>query len=95
MGLNDLSHQEQFWESATSPHAWQTQQHHSWRALPIVLLHKTYSTNGDANNVAVLKATIDGSQSLCNIALRYPNRRNRDTNNDVAYSLTPFLEDKL
>ena len=33
----------------------------------------------------------DGEEpSLCNIALRYPNRRNRDTNHDVAYSFTPF-----
>ena len=45
---------------------------------------KTNSTTGDANNVAVLRATIDGYPLLCNIALRYTNRRNKDTNHDGA-----------
>ena len=58
------------------------------------LSRKTNSTNEDANKVAFLRATIDGSPSLCNIALRYPSRRNRDTNHDVAYSLLP-LADRL
>ena len=42
------------------------------------------------NKVEVLRATIDGSPSLCNISLRCPSRRNRDTNHDVAHSLRPF-----
>ena len=48
---------------------------------------------GHAKNVTVFRATIDGSSSLCNIALRYPSRRNKDTNHDVAltHSLTHSL----
>ena len=37
---------------------------------PIGLSHKTNSTKGDANDVAMLRATIDGSPSLYNIARR-------------------------
>ena len=55
------------------------------------LSRKTYSTNGAANKVAVSRATIDGSPSLCNITQRYPSRRNKDTIHDVAYSLTPSI----
>ena len=51
---------------------------------------KTNPTNGDVNKLAVLRATIDGSPTLGNIALRYLCRRNKDINHDVAYSLTTF-----
>ena len=57
---------------------------------PTVLSRKTDPPN-DGIKVAVLRATIDGSPSLCNIALRYPSRRNKDTNHDVAYSCLQHL----
>ena len=77
--------QEQLLEfaSAASPHPQQTQQHHSWRALQSDFDCRTYSTNGDDKKVAVLRAAIDGSPSLCNIPLRYSFRRNKDTHHDV------------
>ena len=58
---------------------------------PTGLSRKTNSTNGDANKVAVLRATIYGSPSLWNIPLRCPSRRNRDTNHDVAWLSHYFL----
>ena len=56
---------------------------------PTGLSRKTNSTNGVASKVAVLRATIDGSPSLCKSTRRYPSRRNVDTNHDVAHSVTP------
>ena len=92
-GLNDLSHMRfqktSAFVSASSPHVWQGQRHHLWRALQLGVHAKASSTNGDANKVTLLRATIDGSPSGCNIVLRCPSRRNKDTN-----SLTPFLSHK-
>ena len=41
-------------------------------------------------NVAVLRATRDGSSSLCNFALRLPSKRNRDTSCSVGSSFHIF-----
>ena len=61
-----------------------------WCALQLGFHEKPNSTNGDANKVAVLRAMIDGSPSLCNTTLRCPRRRNGDTKRHVAFSFTPF-----
>ena len=94
MGLNDLSHkrfQSKFQRSCLPFHLTHGRLSDTICGVsPTGLSRKPNSTNGDANKIAVLSATIDGSPSLCNIALRYRSRRNGDTNHDVAYSLTPF-----
>ena len=76
-------------ESAASPHAWKTQQHHSWHALLLGFRAKPFNRWG-CQQIRNLESYNRDSPSLCNITLRYPTRRNRDTNHDVAYSLIPF-----
>ena len=92
MGLNDLSHmrfQSKFQSSCLPLHFTHGRLSNTSCGLLSnwVFTQKPTQQMGMPNKVAVLRATIDGSLSHCNIALRYPGRRNKDTNHDVAYSL--------
>ena len=74
-----------FFVSASSPHAWQTQRHHVWRALQLEFHAKPIQQMG-------LPTKSQSRDPRPMVTLRYPSRRNRDTNHDVAHSLTPFSQ---